>query len=136
MSSRGERASSQDPSFGGKITSWVTLVLPPLPSASKKASNPSISASSFQTLKSVFKTEIRDPGRRHQFPANNNNDRKQSFMVQMMKNIIRGNKQVPGANVELLLARAETHFMKKKKRSCGSSLPIFCLEEEDEKKSC
>jgi hypothetical protein len=56
-------------------------------------------------------------------------------MVQMMKNIIRGNKQVPGANVELLLGMPETHFMKKK-TSCGSSLPIFCLEEEDEKKSC
>jgi hypothetical protein len=72
---------------------------------------------------------------RHQFPENNNNDRKQSFMVQMMNNIIRGNKHVPGANAELLLAMAETHFMKKK-RSCGSSLPIFCLEKEDEKKSC
>jgi hypothetical protein len=56
-------------------------------------------------------------------------------MVQMMKNIIRGNKQVPGANAELLLAMPETYFMQKK-RSDGSSLPIFCLEEEDEKKNC
>jgi hypothetical protein len=39
----------------------VTPVLPPLQSASKKASNPSISASSFQTLKSFFKTEISGP---------------------------------------------------------------------------
>jgi hypothetical protein len=61
VSSRGERASSQDPSFGGKIAPWVTLVLPPLQSASKKASNPSISASSFQALESFFKTEISRP---------------------------------------------------------------------------
>jgi hypothetical protein len=31
----------------------------------------------------------------------------------MMKNIIKGNKQVPGTNVELLLAMTEIHFMKK-----------------------
>ncbi len=61
MSSRGERASSQDPSFGGKIASWVTPVIPPLQSANKKASNPSISVFSFQTLKSFFKTKISGP---------------------------------------------------------------------------
>jgi uncharacterized membrane protein YgaE (UPF0421/DUF939 family) len=61
VSSRGVRTSSQDPSFGGKIASWVTLVLPPLQSSRKKASEQSISASSFQTLKSFFKTEISRP---------------------------------------------------------------------------